>query len=106
MVSKGNIRIDFWNGYTEQLPVTLLLLGMPFEQLKLGLRQKSISQTKHKLADHILEEKEGSARDVRRRCAGCYEKISQLQWSEVGPAAEKKVKNFCPDYFNQKHLIF
>lgn len=94
--------------------VRSLLLGMPFEQLKPGPRQKSISQTKRKLADHKLEEKEGSARDVRRRCAGCYEKISQQESREVGHAAAKKVKTFCPDCdkffcldcFNQKHLTF
>jgi hypothetical protein len=52
-----------------------LLLCMPFEKLKSGPRQRTTGQTKRKLADHKLEEKEGSARDVRRRCAGCYEKI-------------------------------
>jgi hypothetical protein len=83
--------------------VRSLLLGMPFEKLKPGPRQKSIGQTKRKLADHKLEEKEGSARDVRRRYAGCYEKISQQQSREVGHAGEKKVKTFCPDCFNQKH---
>jgi hypothetical protein len=48
---------------------------MPFEKMKPGPRQKSIGQTKRKLAHHKLEEKEGAARDVRRRCVGCYEKI-------------------------------
>lgn len=60
----------------------------------------------------MLEEKEGSARDVRSRCAGCYEKTSQKQQSrEAGHAAAKKVKTFCPDCgkflcldcFNEKH---
>jgi hypothetical protein len=55
--------------------VRSLLLGMPFEKMKPGPRQKSIGQTKRKLAHHKLEEKEGAARDVRRRCVGCYEKI-------------------------------
>ncbi len=92
--------------------VRSLLLGMPFEKLKPGPKQKPTGQTKRKLADHMLEEKEGSARDVRRRCAGCYEKISQQQQSrEAGHAAAKKVKIFCPDCgkffcldcFNEKH---
>ena len=55
--------------------VRSLLLDVPFEQLRPGPRQKSTRQTKRKLTDHKLEEKEGSARDVRRQCAGCYEKI-------------------------------
>jgi hypothetical protein len=67
-----------------------LLLGMPFEKLKLGLGQKSTGQTKNKLADYKLEEKEGSVRDVRRRCAGCYEKISQQQSKEASLATAKK----------------
>ena len=78
--------------------VRSLLLGMPFEKLKLGPRQKSTVQTKRKLADHKFEEKEGSARDVRRRCSGCYEKIRQQQQPrETAHAAAKKIKTFCPD---------
>ena len=91
--------------------VRSLLLGMPFEKLKPGPRQQSTSQTKRKLADHKLEEKEGSARDVRRRCAGCYEKIREQQSREASNAAAKKVKTFCSDCdkffcldcFNEKH---
>jgi hypothetical protein len=56
---------------------------MPFEKLKSDPRQQSASRSKRKLADHKLEEKEGSARDVRRRCAGCYEKIRQQQSREA-----------------------
>ena len=52
--------------------VRSLLLGMPFEKLKPGPRQQSTSRSKRKLADHKLEEKKGSDRDVRRRCVGCY----------------------------------
>jgi hypothetical protein len=47
--------------------------------VKSGPRQKSTSQTKQKLADHKFEEKEGSAHIVRKRCAGCYEKIRHNQ---------------------------
>jgi hypothetical protein len=36
--------------------VRSLLLGMPFEKLKPGPTQKSIGQTKRKLADHKLED--------------------------------------------------
>ena len=85
---------------------------MPFEKLKPGPRQKSIGQTKRKLVDHKLEEKEGSARDVRRRCTGCYEKIREQQSREVSLATAKKVKTFCNDCetffcldcFNEKHF--
>jgi hypothetical protein len=82
------------------------------EKKKLNPGQKSTSQTKRKFADHKLGEKEGSARDVRRRCAGCYEKIRQQQQSrEASHAAAKKIKTFCPDckkfycldIFNEKH---
>jgi hypothetical protein len=94
--------------------VRSLLLGIPFEKLKPGPRQKTASQMKRKLSDHKLEEREGSARDVRRRCAGCYEKISQEQSREAGHATAKKVKTFCSDCdkffcldcFNQQHRTF
>jgi hypothetical protein len=55
--------------------VRSLILGMPFENQKPGPKQQSTSHLKRKLVDHKLEEMEGSARVVRRRCADCYEKI-------------------------------
>jgi hypothetical protein len=93
--------------------VRSLLLGVPYENLKPGPRERSTSQTKRKLADHKLEEMEGSARDVRRRCAGCYEKNREQQSREVSYAVAKKIKTFCPDCdkffclecFNQKHHV-
>ena len=92
--------------------VRSLLLGTPMERLKPGPKQLSASHSKRKLADHKLEEKEASARDVRRRCAGCYEKIREQQSREASNAATKKIKTFCPncdkffclDCFNEKHL--
>ena len=74
-----------------------LLLGMPFEKLKPGPRQKSIGQTKRKLADHKLEGKEGTVRDVRRRCGGCYEKNREQQSREACHSTTKRVKTFCSD---------
>jgi hypothetical protein len=59
--------------------VRFLLLGTPFEKLKPGPRQQSANRSKRKLADHKLKEKKESDRDVRRRCAGCYDKIRQQQ---------------------------
>jgi hypothetical protein len=92
--------------------VRSLLLGVPYENVKPGPRERSTSQTKRKLADHKLEEIEGSARDVRRRCVGCYEKIRQQQSREASAASAKKIKTFCPDCdkffcldcFNERHL--
>ena len=91
--------------------VRSLLLGMAFEKLKPGPRQKSIGQTKRKLADHEFEEKEGAARDVRRRCIGCYEKNREQQSREACHSTTKRVKPFCSDCnnffrldcFNEKH---
>jgi len=74
-----------------------LLLGMSFEKLKSGPRQKSTSHSKSKLADHKFEEKEGSARIVQRCCADCYEKIKQQQSREASNATAKKIKTFCSD---------
>jgi hypothetical protein len=70
--------------------VQSLLLGIPLEKLKPSPGQKSTGQTKRKLADHKLEEKEGSARIVRSCCAGCYEKIRQQQSREASLATAKK----------------
>jgi hypothetical protein len=91
--------------------VRSLLLGVPFEKLKSGPRQQPTSQTKRKLTDHQLEEMGGCARNVRKRCVGCYEKIRQQQSREASTAAAKKIKTFCPDCdkffcvdcFNEKH---
>jgi hypothetical protein len=47
---------------------------------------------KRKLADHKLEEKEGSARDVRRCCAGYYEKIRCQQSKEASRRQQRKQK--------------
>jgi hypothetical protein len=47
--------------------------------LKPSPRQQSASRLKCKIADHKLEEKDGPACDVRRRCADGYEKIRQQQ---------------------------
>ncbi len=92
--------------------VRSLLLGMPFENLKPGPRQQSKNYLKRKLVDHKLEEIEGSARDVRRRCVGCYEKLRQQQSREASAMTAKRVKTFCPDCdkffcldcFNEKHF--
>jgi len=93
--------------------VRSLLLGVPFEKLKSGPRQKSTGQTKRKLADHKLEEREGSARNVRRRCTGCYEQGRKQQSREASYAAANKVKTLCSDCdkffclecFNKKHHV-
>jgi hypothetical protein len=91
--------------------VRSLLLGMPIEKLKPGPRQQLTSHSKRKLADHKLEEKKGSDRDVRRRCVGCYEKNREQQSREAFHSTTKKIKTFCPDCnkffcldcFNEKH---
>ena len=44
--------------------VRSLLLSVPSDNLKPGPREQSISYLKRKLADHKLEEKKGSAREV------------------------------------------
>ena len=88
-----------------------LLLGTPIENLKPGPRQQSASQSKRKLADHKLEEKKGSDRDVRRRCVGCYEKNRKQQSREACHSTTKRIKTFCSgcnkffclDCFNEKH---
>ncbi len=53
--------------FCESLMLSLLFF-MPFEKLKFSLRQQSLSHSKRKLSDHKLEEKEGSARIIRRHC--------------------------------------
>ena len=91
--------------------VRSLLLGAPFENLKPGPRQQPTSHLKRKLADHKLEEKEGSTRNVGRRCTGCYAMGRAHQSREASNAAAKKVKTFCSDCdkffclecFNDKH---
>ena len=89
-----------------------LLFGMSFEQLKPDPGQKSTSQVKRKLCDHKLEEKEGSARDVRRRSLGCHKKLREQQSRETRAIIAKRIKAFCSDCdqffcldcFNEKHF--
>ena len=77
--------------------VRSLLHDVPYENLKPGPRERSTSQTKRKLADHKLEEKKGSTRNVGGRCTGCYAKGRTEQSREASNAAAKKVKTFCSD---------
>ncbi|CAF4642837.1 unnamed protein product, partial [Rotaria magnacalcarata] len=70
--------------------VRSLLLGVPFENVKPGPRERSTSQTKRKLADHQLVEKQGSDHDVRIRCVGCYAKNREQQSREACHAATKR----------------
>ncbi len=72
--------------------VRSLCLGVPFENVKPGPRERSTSQTKRKLADHKLEEKEGSTRNVGRRCTGCYAKGRAEQNSEEKRAMQQQRK--------------
>ena len=71
--------------------VRSLLLGRPSENLKPGPREQSTSYLKRKLANHKLEEKKRSAREVRRRCVGCYEKIREVESRELSLAATNKI---------------
>ncbi len=91
--------------------VRSLLLGMPFKNLKIGARQQSTSQSKRKLVDHKLEEREESSRDVRRHYDGCYAKTRQQPSKETSNATVNAVNTFCFDSdkfycfgcFNKKH---
>ena len=92
--------------------VRSLLLGIPSENLTLDPVQQSTNQRKQKLDDHKLEEIEGSARNVRRHCTGCYEEARKQQSMEASYAAAKKVKtscsecdNFFLECFNKKHHV-
>ena len=51
---------------------TISLVSKPIQKLNADPRQQSESHSKRKLADHKLQEKEGSTRNVGRRCAGYY----------------------------------
>ena len=92
--------------------VRSLLLGVPYENIKPGPRERSTSQMKRKLADHKLEEMEGSARDVRRRCVSCYEKVRRQQSREASAASAQKINTLylgCDDFsrldfFNERHF--
>jgi hypothetical protein len=93
--------------------VRSLLLGISTENLKPGPRQQPTDHLKRKLTDHRLEEIEGYARNVRRRCIGCYEEMRKQQSREASYAAAKKVKTFCSECdkffciecFNKEHYV-
>lgn len=83
-----------------------LLLSMSFENARPDPTACSTSQKMRKLTDHELEQIEESDRDVRRRRAGCYQKIREQKSPEAS-----KVTNFwpycdkvdCDDCSNKKH---
>ena len=90
--------------------VRLLLLGALSDNSKPGPRERSKSQTKRKLADHKLGDKEGPTHNVGRRYTSCYAKGKAEQSREASNAAAKKVKTFCSDcdkfvlsVLNEKH---
>ncbi|CAF1656880.1 unnamed protein product, partial [Adineta ricciae] len=68
-----------------------LLLGVPFENLKPGPKQQPTNERKRKHTDHLLEEMKGTARNGRRRCVGCYEKIRQQQSREASAITAKRM---------------
>ena len=70
-----------------------LLFGTLSENLNPGLERQSI-------ADRKLEAIEGSARNVRRRCTGCYEEGRKQQSRDASYAAAKKVKTLCSECDN------
>ena len=88
-----------------------LLLGILSEHLRPGPVQQSTNRRKRKLGDYKLEEIEGSARSVHRRCTGCYKEARKQQLREASYASAKKVKTFCSECdnifcrecFNRKH---
>ena len=93
---------------------SFFLLILVFVILRIKAAEFSESFTCHskrKLADHKFKEKEGSTRNVGRRCTGCYAKRRAQQSREASRAAAKKVKTFCSDCekffclecFNDKH---
>ena len=55
-------------------------------------------------SQHILTEKDGPKRETRKRCRGCYEKISLSEGFQVAGNKARRINTFCSECENQPHL--
>ena len=48
-----------------------------------------------KIIAHVLVELDGKYRNVRKRCKGCYDMISQNEGSSIADKKARRVKTVC-----------
>ena len=81
---------------------SFLLNDSPFERLRLGKNSSNCFASSG--SQHFLSEVEGSKRDSRKRCVGCYEIISTNEGSKVASKKAKKASTFCNSCHNKPYL--
>ena len=96
--------------FTESL-ILSIFTGDPTEHIRCGKRKQSLNVSSSEI--HTLGEADGPKRKSRKRCKGCYEKISINEGFKVAGNKARRVSTFCtacdgkPFYclpcFNEKH---
>lgn len=79
-----------------------LLTDSPFEKIRPG--RKLSYKVSPSGPQHFLSEAEGSKRESRKRCVGCYEMISTNEGSKVASKRAKKISTFCSSCDGKPYL--
>lgn len=77
------------------------LTGSEEEDIRSGRSPGTLSG---KRLSHILTEKDGQKKYTRKRCRGCYEKISLSEGCKVARNKAGRVNTFCNEFEDKPHL--
>lgn len=86
--------------FTESV-ILSLTKNIPKETVKSGKRTSDISDTRK---EHTLQEADGQKKNTRKRCKGCYEKISLSEGYKVAVNKATRVSTFCNECDGRPHL--
>ena len=86
--------------FTESV-VLSLTKNIHEEITRSGKRTSDISGARK---EHTLQEADGQKKNTRKRCRGCYEKISQSEGYKVATNKARRVSTFCNECDGQPHL--
>ena len=85
--------------FTESLALSIMT-GHPSEDIPGGKRSTPISGNK----GHRIVEADGPKRKSRKRCKGCYEKISVNEGFKIATRQARKVSTYCADCVGEPYL--
>lgn len=86
--------------FTESV-ILSLTKNIPKEITKPGKRTSDILGARK---EHTLQEADGPKKNTRKRCRGCYEKISLCEGYKVATNKARRVSTYCNECEGQPHL--